>query len=210
MISADITSTVEEFKAAFARYMEYTRKTPDEALEKKAKNINIRVAKYYQERQFGGLPRKKGIAKSEAMARFAAGQGILVRPSLMAEYRAAKAGMNGKDATGLWQSYVMKEIAKRSQGVGFLGASFLAYRKRSEGQLGQVFAVNQGGRGIGFIDKQKTLNGGKMTIASLADGSGTVNERYGIIAAAIADETFEFTQWMDAKDADNKRKAGLN
>jgi hypothetical protein len=229
-MDALIQSNISEFMAAFARYERYTRKTPDAAMEQKAKNINIRVFDLFRDHEFGGYPRNKEIASEELKSRTGEHIGTRVRAKLLELYQnerqftassysgkiAALIGVDvvkrsklarkfGGALVKLWQSIVGREIGQRSAGTGFLAASFLAFKKRSAGEEGAVYVVNQAGGSIGYFLKTAEL----IEIASLAAGAVTVDQKYGIIAKAIADETAEFTAWMDAKDEANKQAAGI-
>ncbi len=209
-MEATLQSNVADFQASFQRYLGYTRKSPDAALEKKGKSINVTAQQLFRQHQWGGLPRDKGIAKREFAARVAQGKGILVRGSLLAQYAAQKIALKGKDATELWRSIVGKELAARSSSIGFLQASLLAYKKRQSGDTGIVYSVSRSGRGIGYVDKEVNGDESSLTIASLADGSGDVDQKYSIIAQALADETADMDAFMQAQDDANKAAAGLN
>ena len=160
--------------------------------------------------QFGGDPKRRGIAAAELAARTSSGRGTKVRSALLARYQSARKdlgfsvrsfGQAGRYATtkaeraearrdgraarkrraDLWRKIVGAEIALRQSGIGVLAASFLMFRNRSSQARGTYQTPNRTGRPLGFV----TVTDDSMEIASYATGIGTVESRYGIVDRAL-------------------------
>ena len=226
-MEATIEDNLAAFNTAFAEYLGFTSKQPQEALERKVHNIGIRLFEGFRAVQFGGYPRNRGIAEAQLQARTAAGRGTKVRPELLARYQAARndimaerralrkkarwgtltdwsAAQSGlaalrKKAISLWQSVVGEEIKERQSGIGELAASFLPARYRGKGEARRI-VTNRQGHPIGSVD----VGPGVAVITGMVAGLTTVDARYGIVAKAIAEETAEFMGWMK----DQQDKAG--
>ncbi len=207
-----IQSNLDAFNAAFAEYVKYTSKTPQEALEHKVKNVGLRLWQGFTAHQFGGNPRQKGVARREMLARTAAGTGTRIRANLMAIYereraalmataRGIKRGMrlgtldqwsalrpeqarNREQRVKLWQRIVGAEIGLRQSGIGALAAAFLWYRSRGKGE-NQHLVQNRMCQTIGSV----VVGQGGAVITGKIAGINTVDERYGIVRQAITDET---------------------
>ena len=85
-----IETSLASFNAQLARYMELSKKLPNQILEKKGRDLGIKLFEGFREHQFGGNPKRKGIAAEELRQRSARGRakgnGIRVRPSLRKRY----------------------------------------------------------------------------------------------------------------------------
>lgn len=92
MISID--TSLAQFNARFDRYAALNKRMPDELLEKKGRALGIALFKGFREHQFGGNPRRRGIAAEELRNRSAQGRGIRVRPSILAKYRSERSKFN--------------------------------------------------------------------------------------------------------------------
>ena len=89
-----IETSIDAFNAQLARYMQLSKKLPDEILEKKGRDLGIKLFEGFRSHQFGGNPRRRGIAAEELRNRSAQGRGIRVRPSILAKYRSERSKLN--------------------------------------------------------------------------------------------------------------------
>jgi hypothetical protein len=233
-VEATIQDNISAFNAAFAEYVAYTSKTPQEALEHKLNNLGLALYRGFTAHEFGGVPRKRGVAIGELRARTAEKRGTRVRGTLMAEYEGQRdtlrkeakqmrrdlADFNGSDKKwkgmgsallanarkriGAWHDIVGREIALRQSGIGELGAAFLWYRNRGKGEARRL-VPNRKGQTIGSV----TVEEGVATIIGSVDGLTTVDARYGVVSQAISDETDDTMQYIKNKqDAAAARFAG--
>ena len=153
-----IETSLASFNAQLARYMELSKKLPNQILEKKGRDLGIKLFEGFREHQFGGNPKRKGIAAEELRQRSSQGRGIRVRPSLrkryeqgrehltysvrsfgqgarrsllLSDYREAKRDGRAarKRRSALWKKTVGMELAARESGIGVLAASFLWVRR---------------------------------------------------------------------------------
>lgn len=216
-----LESNISQWNAAFAEYVKYTSKTPQEALEHKVKALGIALWRGFTGHQFGGMPRNKNIAQLELAGRTAAHRGTKVRATLFAIYEQTKASLQAKakslrqqkknfggtlnqwsgiqssiDANraarvGAWQDIVAREVDARQGGIGVLGAAFLWFRYRGKGE-GRRVMPNRRGKTIGSVD----VKDGLAVIAGNVDGMTEVDARYGVVAKAIQDETADTLEYV--------------
>lgn len=219
-----IQSNIEAFNAAFAEYVTYTSKQPQEALEHKLNNLGVALYRGFTAHEFGGVPRQRGVALGELRSRTGEKRGTRVRPALLEEYAEVRdtlraeardmkkeliayngpenkwKGMasalfkNGLKRVGAWQEIVGKEIALRQSGIGELGAAFLWYRSRGKGD-GQRLVPNRRGQTMGSV----TVEEGSATIVGSVDGLTKVDARYGVVNEAISDETDDTLAYIKRK-----------
>lgn len=166
------------------QYAVLARKTMDETLDKKGRDLGIQMYREYTAHKLG-----KGIARRELDARAAAGKGTRVRPELLARYREGRAqfsklGSNKGRKSGVnqWRRIVGAEVALRQSGAGVLGASFLMFRNRSNGALGNRQVLNRTGKPLGAVLRSH----GTLSIIGYTPGLAVVDARYGIIGNAAA------------------------
>lgn len=213
-MQATLETNIAAWNSAFADYVKFTSKTPQEALEHKVKALGIALWRGFTAHQFGGVPRNSGVAVAELAARTASGRGTKIRGSLLAEYQNIKNSLNAKaksirqslknfggtldqwsglqaataanrnERIGAWQSIVDREVHARQTGIGELGAAFLWYRNRGAGEARHLM-LNRRGKTIGSVD----VSDGVALIAGNVDGMTIVDQRYGVVNQAIADET---------------------
>lgn len=192
MISTE--TNMAAFQSTLAEYMTLTKLTPDEVLEKKGRDLGIKLFEGFRAHKLGA-----GIARSELKSRTAAGEGTRVRGSLLAEYLSKRAEVRGaiksfigpilgkdrlrqiKQKVKLWQSFVGREVRLRQRGAGVLAASFLWFRSRSNNAQGKFFVKNRTGRPLGYVEKGE----GYLRIVGETEGLALVDSKYGIVAAAV-------------------------
>jgi hypothetical protein len=88
-----IQDNLEAFSRAFGEYLAWTSKAPQEALERKVKNLGIRLYQGFTAHRFGGVPRRRGVALSELRSRTDGHRGTTVRPELLAQYEVQRTAL---------------------------------------------------------------------------------------------------------------------
>lgn len=203
-----VSSTLANFNSALARYIaaHQGRKSVDDIMEKKGRDLGIKLSQGFSERKWGGPGRRsKGLARRELDARSAQGKGIRLRRSIIEAYLSARAALRekqrGKALTAtrietrarLWRSFVGRELAARERGIGALAASFLWYRSRSSQARGTYYVRNRSGKyPLGGVEK----GDGFFRIFGETAGLAEVDARYGIVDSAIASATADIEQYF--------------
>jgi hypothetical protein len=237
MITGSIEHNLASLNSALERYAAASGKTMDEVLEKKGRDVGIRIWRGFSEKKFGGPGRKRvGLARAELAARTAAGEGTRVRESLLHAYARQRKQLaidrlplleqkekgllsrSGRAAlrknlglrANLWRATVGREIALRQKGIGVLGASFLWFRARSNQARGRFFVRNKTGRRLGYVEKGE----GYLRIVGLKEGIGIVDARYLVVATALAGaladtEVYLARKQEEAFQASLRRLVGL-
>jgi len=209
-----IETNISSYNATLGRYMDETKKMPNEVLDAKGRDLGIKLYQGFALHKFGGPGKKRaGLAKAELAARTAAGRGTHVRQSLVEEYLQQRAQLRSsiksfigprnsrqelrtiKDRVRLWQSFVGREIALRQRGIGMLAASFLWYRGRSSQAKGIYYVKNHTGHPLGFVEKGE----GFLRMVGLADGLSTVDSRYGIVASSLSTAEQDMQVYIERK-----------
>jgi len=223
-VEASIQSNIDAFNAAFAEYVKYTSKTPQKALEHKVMRLGFALWQGFSAHEFGGYPRRPGIARAELAARTIAGLGTKIRGWLMDVYLAERSklrsetkAIRGRQYMGLqsaknagvektnrearvrlWQKIVGTEVAFRQRGIGMLGAAFLWYRWRHNSAKGRFLQRNTSGKTLGSVE----VGDGVATIEGNVAGLDVVGVRYGIVNKAITDQTADMLNFVkDRQDA---------
>lgn len=209
MPDVTLQSNIDRFNATFQRYVDaWTARgngTLDDALEKKGRDLGIKLFQGFRDRKWGGPGRHPGLARAELDVRAAEGRGIRVRSTLMREYLKARTLLRnfvGPQKRGgvarmirakvrLWQSFVGRELGLRQSGIGVLAVSFLWYRSRKP-QSGVYYVKNRTRRPIGAVEK----GDGFLRIIGDALGLSEVDARYGIVAKAISDSEADMLQYF--------------
>lgn len=224
-MNVQVTHNLQEFRATLARYIEASGKTVDEVLEKKGRDLGIKLYQGFRARRYGGGVRGRTMATLDLKARTKAGRGTRVRPSLMAEYltRRGQAGRLARSrittrglsraerrelsrirraaklgGQNLWRSYVGREVGLRARGVGVLAVSFLWFRRRFvRGATGRevVYRRNKTGRPLGWVEKIR----GALRIVGQTPGLDVVDARYGVVRGAIAAATADMESYVSRK-----------
>lgn len=224
-MNVQVESNIVEFQRMFQRYTELNSRAPEELMEKKGRALGIKLFEGFREHQFGGNPKRKGIAAEELRQRSSQGRGIRVRPSLRKRYEQGRehltysvrsfgqvarrslllsdymeAKRDGRAArkrrSALWKKAVGMELAARESGIGMLAASFLWYRKRQSQAKGTFTVPNRTGKPLGYVDRGE----GFLRIVSEADGIDVVDARYGIVQAALQRETADMAEYITKKE----------
>lgn len=204
------SAAIHRWAEVFRAYDETNKRATAELLAKKGRDLGIKLFEGFRDVQFGGDPKRRGIAKAELAARTASGRGTAVREALLKRYQSARKylgfsvrsfGQGARYATtkaeraearrdgraarkrraDLWRKIVGAEIALRQSGIGVLAASFLMFRNRSSQARGTYQVPNRTGRPLGSVQ----VTDDSMEIASYAAGIGTVESRYGIVDRAL-------------------------
>ena len=220
-----IETSLASFNAQLARYMELSKKLPNQILEKKGRDLGIKLFEGFREHQFGGNPKRKGIAAEELRQRSSQGRGIRVRPSLrkrselgreqltysvrsfgqgarrsllLSDYREAKREGRAarKRRSALWQKAVGMELAARESGIGVLAASFLWFRKRSNNAMGTFLVPNRTGKPLGYVERSENA----MRIVGDTEGLAATDAKYQVVAGAINTATADMVDYITRKE----------
>ena len=220
-----IETSLASFNAQLARYMQLSKKLPDEILEKKGRDLGIKLFEGFREHQFGGNPKRKGIAAEELRQRSSQGRGIRVRPSLrkryeqgrehltysvrsfgqgarrsllLSDYREAKREGRAarKRRSALWKKTVGMELAARESGIGVLAASFLWFRKRSNNSMGTFLVPNRTGKPLGYVERTENA----MRIVGETEGLAATDAKYQVVAGAINTATADMVDYITRKE----------
>ena len=220
-----IETSLASFNAQLARYMELSKKLPNQILEKKGRDLGIKLFEGFREHQFGGNPKRKGIAAEELRQRSSQGRGIRVRPSLrkryeqgrehltysvrsfgqgarrsllLSDYREAKRDGRAarKRRSALWKKTVGMELAARESGIGVLAASFLWFRKRSNNSIGTFLVPNRTGKPLGYVERTENA----MRIVGETEGLAATDAKYHVVAGAINTATADMVDYITRKE----------
>lgn len=206
-MNLSIQSNLSQFNSALARYLaaHQGRKSVDDLMEKKGRDIGIRLYRGFSARKWGGAgQRPRDLARRELDARVVQGRGIRLRSAIMRDYLAARstlrAKQQGKELTGarieartsLWRRFVGRELAARQRGIGVLAASFLWYRTRSSHARGTFYVRNRSRQVIGGVDRDENT----FRIHADTPGLEVVNARHQIVATALADATADIEEYF--------------
>ncbi len=236
-ITVTIETNREKFNASLSRYIAETGKSTDEVLEKKGRDLGIRLFRGFRDRKWGGAGKSPRIATAELAARTSEGKGTKVRDSLMARYRRERASFNffarslgqqrrrfggtldqfsrikqqqeanRRQRAGLWRAIVGREIGLRQSGIGVLAASFLWYRRRSNQARGTFLVKNRTGKPLGSVQKSP----GALRIMGFPPGLDKVSQRYGVVNRAIVEANADTEVYLARKEIERYKKtfAGL-
>ena len=220
-----IETSLASFNAQLARYMELSKKLPNQILEKKGRDLGIKLFEGFREHQFGGNPKRKGIAAEELRQRSSQGRGIRVRPSLrkryeqgrehltysvrsfgqgarrsllLSDYREAKREGRAarKRRSDLWKKTVGMELAARESGIGVLAASFLWFRKRSNNSMGTFLVPNRTGKPLGYVERSENA----LRIVGDTEGLAATDAKYQVVAGAINTATADMVDYITRKE----------
>ena len=230
-----IETTLEKFNERFARYAELNKRAPDMLLEHKGRDLGIKLFEGFREHQFGGNPKRKGIAAEELRQRSSQGRGIRVRPSLrkryeqgreyltysvrsfgqgarrsllLSDYREAKREGRAarKRRSALWKKTVGMELAARESGIGVLAASFLWFRKRSNNSIGTFLVPNRTGKPLGYVERTENA----MRIVGETEGLAATDAKYQVVAGAINTATADMVDYITRKERERFNMAFSN
>ncbi|HNZ63506.1 MAG TPA: hypothetical protein PKH23_04175 [Bacillota bacterium] len=205
--------------------MELSKKLPNQILEKKGRDLGIKLFEGFREHQFGGNPKRKGIAAEELRQRSSQGRGIRVRPSLrkryeqgrehltysvrsfgqgarrsllLSDYREAKREGRAarKRRSALWKKAVGMELAARESGIGVLAASFLWYRKRSNNSMGTFLVPNRTGKPLGYVERSENA----LRIVGETPGLSAVDAKHSVVVGAINTATADMVEYVTRKE----------
>lgn len=220
-----IETSLDAFNAQLARYMELSKKLPNQILEKKGRDLGIKLFEGFREHQFGGNPKRKGIAAEELRQRSSQGRGIRVRPSLrkryeqgrehltysvrsfgqgarrsllLSDYREAKREGRAarKRRSALWKKAVGMELAARESGIGVLAASFLWYRKRSNNSMGTFIVPNRTGKPLGYVERSENA----LRIVGETEGLAATDAKHQVVVGAINTATADMVEYVTRKE----------
>jgi hypothetical protein len=227
MITGQIEHSLQSFNAALERYVAASGKTLDQVLEKKGRDLGIRLYRGFNERQYGGPGRRKpGLARAALAARTAAGKGTNVRASLRKTFERERASFSSF-ATSLaeqrrqfggtldqFTALKEKQEVNRRQRAGLwrsIVGREIALRQSGIGVLGASFLwyrrrSNQA-RGTFFV-KNRTgrplgfvdKGPGYLRIVGLTSGLREVDARYGVVASALQEATADTEEYLIRKD----------
>lgn len=167
------SAALARWASVFRAYDSVNKRATAELIAKKGRDLGVKLYEGFKGVQFGGDPKKRGIARAELDARAADGRGTKVRDVLMQRYRSARrdltfsvrsfgqgaryamtkaeraeARRDGRAArqrrADLWRKIVGAEIALRQSGIGVLAASFLMFRRSRRWSISQDSYVRTG------------------------------------------------------------------
>jgi len=227
-MNIQVSHNIDDLRATLARYIEASGKTVDEVLDKKGRDLGIKLYQGFRDRRFGGGVKGWSFAAAELAARTAAGRGTAVRPSLVKEYIERKGQVSRladrkyaqltargltkeqrrelrriRSATkvggqNLWRSYVGREIRLRARGSGVLAASFLWFRRR--------FVRGSFGKEVVFRRNRTARplgwvekTPGALRITAVPLGMDVVESRYGIVRGAVAAAIADMEAYVSRK-----------
>ena len=222
MLSVDTTNATAQlgrFEAALQRYAVVTLKSTEEILEKKGRDLGIKLYEEFRARQWGGAGKGRGrtLATAEAEQRYREGRGTRLRPAIKAAYLKERAALrhqkralaNTRARGRLREKYLGRELAARGSGIGVLAASFLWYRNRTT-RTGIVQVPNRTGRPLGRVERgERSLRivGLGNIDKSGSTGIGIVDTRYGLTARALARSEADIQVYLDRKARETAAKA---
>lgn len=202
MIEFQTQHKLQQVNDVLTEYVKLSKRTPDEVLEKKGRDLNIKIFQGFWALRFKSARshRRKGAVFSGPAFDEAAARGwrVKVRPGLQlsSDYRLARAKTTGGKGkrSGLNNRalLVAQELAMRQRGGGLLGVSFLQHRwrrgKRTEkGPTGSYLVQNRSGA-LGLLSavrKGVTADGAFLTITNQAPGVAIVDKNRRIIRNAL-------------------------
>jgi len=232
-LTGSIQTSITEFNSSLERYVVETGKSTDEVLEKKGRDLGIRLFKGFRDRKWGGPGKSPRLATAELNARTAAGEGTKVRTSLLARYNRERASMNSfarsvgqqrrrfsgtldqysrlteqraanrRQRAGLWRSIVGKEVGLRQSGIGVLAASFLWYRRASSQARGTYITKNRTGKPLGSVQKGPDF----LRIIGFTPGLERISSRYGVVNNAIVSATADTETYLARKEIERLRRS---
>lgn len=167
------SAAIHRWAEVFRAYDETNKRATAELLAKKGRDLGIKLFEGFRDVQFGGDPKRRGVAAAELAVRTSSGRGTKVRSALLARYQSARKdlgfsvrsfGQAGRYATtkaeraearrdgraarkrraDLWRKIVGAEIALRQSGIGVLAASFLMFRRSQRWSISQDSYVRTG------------------------------------------------------------------
>lgn len=211
MSSIEVQHQFPQLQSALQHYIHLSNLTADEVLEKKGRDLGIRLYMGFRSARWRGSRRGQGgIAWREMRRRAKASQGIRLRPGLQpspaapATYvrrqrvKGARGGTRRAQVTvqtSEHQKKVYAELMLRQQGIGVLAASFLWVRRRTSKDRGTYFVRNKTGRVLGYVEK----GDGSLRIVGVNDALSMVDERYGIVRTAVEEVTADTMQYVERK-----------
>lgn len=207
------SAAIHRWAEVFRAYDATNKRATSELIAKKGRDLGIKLFEGFRDVQFGGDPKRRGIANAELAARTASGRGTKVRPELLARYRTARAQFGkeirryGQARRKARQSGTLDQwSAARDQGnairekrrelwSSIVGAE-IALRQSGIGVLAASFLMfrnrSSQARGTYQVPNRTgrplgsvTVTDDSIEIASYAAGIGTVESRYGIVDRAL-------------------------
>lgn len=185
MLSVTVTTSpdsvaLQRWAQVFGAYAKRNKRDVAELIAKKGRDLGIKLYEGFKGVQFGGDPKRRGIARAELDSRTASGRGTRVREALMRRYQSARKDLGfsvrsfgqaaryagdraeraearrdaraaRKRRAALWQKIVGAEVALRQSGIGVLAASFLMFRKAKRWSI-------SGGEYVGNRTREFTRN----------------------------------------------------
>jgi hypothetical protein len=219
MSAFTIQHNIEKFSERLSVYMALSRKTPDEVLEKKGKDLGIRLYQGFRARRWKGSRKVgTGVAWRELRARSRQGRGVKVRamrepsekaPETYLAYRRLRGAAGTvrrllvRQKTSVWQKRVFAELQARQRGIGVLAASFLWFRYRANNARGRYLVQNKTKRVLGWVEKGE----GYLRIAGETEGLARTDARYQVVNTAIAEASADMVPYIERKYAEIFGKA---
>ena len=219
MIEFTTQHKLQQVNDVLTEYVKLSKRTPDEVLEKKGRDLNIKIFQGFWALRFKSARshRKKGAVFSGPAFDEAAARGwrVKVRPGLELDgsYRLARAKTRGGPKTtrnGLNNRalLVAQELATRQRGGGLLGVSFLQRRWRrgirtANGMTGSYLVQNRSGK-LGLLSSvqkgQVGPDGHFLRITNRAPGVAIVDQNKRIIANALEAVRGDTLTYIDRKN----------
>lgn len=84
------SAAIHRWAEVFRTYDATNKRATSELIAKKGRDLGIKLFEGFRDVQFGGDPKRRGVAQAELAARTSAGRGTKVRSALLARYRSAR------------------------------------------------------------------------------------------------------------------------
>jgi len=218
MIEFTVQQQLAKVNEALVEYIRYTKLSTDEVLERKGRDLNIKIFQRFWSLRVRATRAQRSKANAvftgplfdEAKAR---GWRVKLRKGieLQARYRLARAKTRGGPKTKRNRLndralLVAQELATRQRHSGLLGVSFLQRRWRrgtpiARGGGGPFLSTNKSGQLgiISTVEKKWTPEQGSLKITSHLPAVGIMDRKHGFLAGALAAVLADTMIYIDRK-----------
>jgi hypothetical protein len=218
-----IQTDLAAFQHILARYIALTGKLPAEVVRQKAQAIGFQLYRAFRGRQWGGDPKRVGIARAELDARVAQGRGIRVRPSvrrtmnerslqlgarlsaIMLRSRSGRSRAKDADSAARyraefahrWREAVRRELSIRERGIGYMATAFRIYRRFPGRRRIDTAPIEQPVESRrGRLIGTYTAGDESASIMAQVPGIATLAARHGLLSSAIQAETADTLDYL--------------
>lgn len=201
---ADI-SELQRFERNFREYVRLRGKDSDELLNLKSNDLRIQLAKEFRQVRWkpGGKGQQgKGKGFVDMRRRAKAGIGTNIR-KLVPVSTVPEVDKNGRPLSK-WQQLVYSEIHRRQSGAGFLGATFLSKRYKTDAK-GRRFLTENRSRTAGLLLRIER-SGDSVTLRGFTPGLDKINRKYGIVNRALRNVNSDIETYLKRKNEEIARR----